>query len=400
MKRDKGGNGTGMPIHTTNVLKHLVLSRYYLGLANSHVNSSRDVDLFATVILMQESVETFLVAAAGHVNATVGQREDFSGYFDKIDKEISPLKLPFRSKLIRLNKARNLAKHDGILPDRSEFPGFLTTVGEFLEEACAQVFNIDFRSVSLIEALSFGPQRQFIEEAQEAFEKGDYATTLIACRKAIYMWYERAYDARPFLNGVQNGLAALLSKVPAYARDSQYLEKHVKEPADYIVLDHARIDSELVKEGLDNHQFWNIWRLTPRLYLDENDRWVVRYEPDKIEGQGLAENAAYVLDSAIEHFIALERARSRLKRINGMTWVIMSGSSGARIFEKANEKSEVKGVVPPGVTLNVDGSTEALGGGPVFWKINPSYSAEGKCLGGYALESELQFDEADGVGDG
>lgn len=379
-----------MIVDNPTTLKRLVLTRYYLGLADGHAKSGREVDVFVTVNQLHEAIETFLIAAAAHVNAAIGTREEFASYFDKIDQKISPMQLPFRSKIIRLNKARIMAKHDSIVPDRSELPGFLTTVREFLMEATNMVFSADFRAVSLIDALSEGPERSFLYEAQTAFERGDFAGTLIACRKAIYLRHEKSYDAKLFLEGQKNGFDAVFSRVPFYARNEEYLSKYVKEPADYIILDHSKIDSELVKDGLDSHQFWNIWRLTPRVYLAENDRWIVRHEPGKVEAPDVEENASYVLDSTVDHFIALERARARQRMVGPSRWAVTSGPSGTRLFVRASESSDVVDTVPPGVTLNADAATEGLDGEAMFWRVSSTY--QGKWYTGYALEDELQFE--------
>lgn len=376
-------------IQDSTTLKRLVLSRYYLGLALGHGKSSREVDVFATVNLLHEAVETFLIAAAAHVNAAIGPKEEFAGYLNKIDAVIAPLQLPFRSKLIRLNKARIMVKHDSVVPDRSELPGFMTTVREFLEEASILIFSADFRAVSLIDALPQGPQRDLLQEAQAAFENKDYVNTLIACRKAIYLQYEKPYDAMPFVNGSEGGLAVFISKVPFYARNREYLSKNIREPTDYIVLDYSKIDSELVKDGLDSHQFWNIWRLTPRVYLTGNDRWIVRYEPSKVSGSMVEESASYVLENTVDHFIARARVQARQRAVGSSNWTVTSGPSGSRLFMKASESSEITDMIPPGVTLNVDGATEGFEGEATFWKVT-SFFAE-KWYHGYALQDELQF---------
>lgn len=284
-----------------------------------------------------------------------------------------------------------MAKHDSVVPDRSEMPGFIVTVREFLEEVSILVFDVDFRVVSLIDALPEGLPRNFLHEAQNAFENNDFGNTLIACRKAIYHQYEKSYDARPFLNSEVGGLAAFASKVPSYARNMQFLSKYVREPADYIVLDHSRIDSELVKNGLDSNQFWNIWRLTPRIYLADESHWIIRHEPDKVEGPALKENAAYVLESSVDHFIALSRARARQRTVGSSLWTVTSGPSGARLFLKASKNSEVTDAIPPGVSLTVEGATEGLEDETIFWKVMSSFREHGKWYTGYALQDELEF---------
>ena len=39
-------------------------------------------------------------------------------------------------------------------------------------------------------------------------------------------------------------------KAPFYARNKKYIDENVKEPTDYIVYDHDRIDIDLLRSGM------------------------------------------------------------------------------------------------------------------------------------------------------
>ena len=56
------------------VIKRLVLSRYFLRLADDNARSDREVATFAAINLLHDSVEFFLIASAEHVNAGVKER--------------------------------------------------------------------------------------------------------------------------------------------------------------------------------------------------------------------------------------------------------------------------------------------------------------------------------------
>jgi hypothetical protein len=56
------------------------------------------------------------------------------------------------------------------------------------------------------------------------------------------------------------------SRAPYYARDKDYIKKNVKDHFGYIVLDHAQVDRNLTREGIDHTAFWNVWPLTPQVY--------------------------------------------------------------------------------------------------------------------------------------
>ena len=66
---------------------------------------------------------------------------------------------------------------------------------------------------------------------------------------------------------------------PYYTRNKKFISESVKEPTDFIQLDHSKIDAELTKQGLAHVAFWNVWRLTPSVYFDqETEEWFIKYD--------------------------------------------------------------------------------------------------------------------------
>ena len=76
----------------------------------------------------------FPLALSEHLNAGVDQRTTFDRYFELINQKITPAELPFRVRLIALNKLRVNSKHFGLEPSKSELEPLLTTVWEFFDE--------------------------------------------------------------------------------------------------------------------------------------------------------------------------------------------------------------------------------------------------------------------------
>jgi hypothetical protein len=102
------------------VIKRLTLARYFYRLAADNARADREVTTFAAINLLQDSVEFFLLAALEHLDAEVKGRTTFEQYLDSIDARIDPKKLPFRAKLLQLNKVRVNAKHHGIRPETTD----------------------------------------------------------------------------------------------------------------------------------------------------------------------------------------------------------------------------------------------------------------------------------------
>ncbi len=114
------------------IIRRICLSRHLFELGKSSLMTANDLHLFSAVNLLQDSVEAFMLAVADFVNAKVGFKTTFDQYFTLIDAKISPKELPFKSKLLRLNKIRVNSKHYGIMPSRSECEPLIVSIKEFL----------------------------------------------------------------------------------------------------------------------------------------------------------------------------------------------------------------------------------------------------------------------------
>jgi hypothetical protein len=137
-------------------VRRLTLARHLYELGSASSRSGNDIHLFSAVNLFQDAVESFLVAVADHVGAVLDQNTNFDQYFVKIDAKIAPNVLPFKNKLIRLNKVRVSSKHYGIQPERNECSRLALTVREFFDEVSNSVLGASFSTVSAIDLLRNG----------------------------------------------------------------------------------------------------------------------------------------------------------------------------------------------------------------------------------------------------
>jgi hypothetical protein len=242
------------------VVKRLTLSRHLFEMALRNARSQQEAADAASVNLLQDAIEIFFLAVFDFLNIAVAQRTDFPNYLDKLSDNIGG-ELPFRRRLLEINRVRVHSKHEGIPPNRKEVDGYVTDARKFLEQICEKVLGVDYWTISLVALLDEGEPKQFLKEAEKAFKEGDYVRCLVECRKAFYVTFESEYDTQKDLKS--DGGVLFSSSAPYFARDKNYILKNVKEPLDYIVLDYSSIDAELMKEGIDNTAFWNVWRLTP-----------------------------------------------------------------------------------------------------------------------------------------
>jgi hypothetical protein len=372
------------------VLNKLLLARRLFELARDNLISTNDLSLSIGANLLQDSVETFLLAVSEQVNAGIVSRTDFDKYFELINEKIFPKALPFRSRLIALNKLRVNSKHYGLVPAKSETDVTVVSVREFFEEVTESVFGMKFGTISLIDLLREGEARELVREAEEAFKAGDFGTCLIASRKAIYVRFEEAYDIAPFATDPPTGLGllgAMFKKSPYFVRNKDYIDKNVMEPTDYIVFDHNALEMDLMKSGIDSVAFWNVWRLTPEVHRSVSERkWTIKDDFTKLDGEGIEKRAEYVLDATISILAAADQtiAAARSPERSG-GYVANLARDQVPVYKKADDRSEIVATTPPGLTtLKVDFSIDGLDGKGRFWHV--SHADDSQYIVGYIAE--------------
>jgi hypothetical protein len=371
------------------ILHKLLLARRLYELARENTSAANDISLSIGVNLLQDAVELFLLAVSEHVNAGVQSGTNFDKYINLINAKIAPKELPFQPRLIALNKLRVNSKHYGLTPARSEVEGLQVTVREFFEEVASSILGLAFATVSLIDLVRDGEAKELLREAESAFSDGDFEGCLVGCRKAIFVRFESRFDIAPFAAGIKPGTighALINSRAPFYAQTKEYIEEHVTEPTDFIVLDHNVLEMDLMKSGMDSVSFWNVWRLTPKVYRRETgDDWVVKREFSIFEEDGIRERAEYVLDTTINLFVTADQKLAATRSTEFRNYYVTLRQEQVPVYRKADTGSEVVATTPAGLTeLFVDYVVSALDGTGRFWHIN--HLAEGIYLRGYISE--------------
>jgi len=357
------------------IITKILLSRRLYQISLENLNSDNELSLSIGVILLQDSVEIFLLAAAEHIDADVGNNTNFNKYFDLINKKLYPKELPFRFRLNSLNKLRVNAKHYGLSPSKSETTGLLETVKEFFEEVSLQVFEKEFVTISLVDLINEGEAKDYLTAAENDFSNGEYVNVLINCRKAIYVEIESDYDISPYIDeSERKGFALMLMgyKAPFYARNKKYINENVKEPTDFIVYDHDTLDMDLLRSGMSRLDYWNVWRLTPSLYRkDKGSDWIVKEDFRKLDEEGIKDRAEYVLDSTINLILTKHLDLKRSKTPDYRKYFVNLKNESAPIYEKADNKSKVIGTVPASCKkVFVDSKVSALNGDGLFWHVS------------------------------
>jgi hypothetical protein len=357
---------------TKSTLHKLLLARRLYELARENTSAANDISLGIGVNLLQDAVELFLLAVSEYLNVSVKVNMHFDKYVELIDEKIAPKALPFRARLFALNKLRVNSKHYGLVPARSEVEGLVVIVREFFDEVSSSILGLAFATVSLIDLVREGEAKELLREAESAFFRDDFESCLISCRKAIFVRFESQFDVAPFKADEElKGLSRFFNRAPLFARNKEYIEKHVADPTDFIVIDHYYFEMDLMKSGVDSVSFWNVWRLTPEVYRREgDDEWVVKHELHKFEEEGIRERAEYVLDSTINLFVAADQKLAAARSPEYRNYYVTLRQEQVPLYGKADSTSEVIATTASGLTeLFVDYSVRALNGNGSFWHV-------------------------------
>lgn len=374
------------------ILHKLLLARRLYELSRENLSSANDLSLGIGVNLLQDAVEAFLLAVSEHVNAGIQSGTAFDRYFDLINAKITPKELPFRARLVALNKLRVNSKHYGLAPAKSETEGLLVSVREFFDEVAKSALGLSFATISLIDLIRDGEPKDLLKQAEAAFQAGDFETCIINCREAIFVRIESRYDISPFGGDSQPeglGLALLGNKAPFYAQSKDYVDGNVNDATDYIVLDHKEVEMDLMKSGMDSVSFWNVWRLTPEVYRHGRDGvWIVKREFAKFEQEGIRERAECVLDTTINLFVAADQKLASARSPEHRNYYVRLREEQVPVYKKADINSGVVATTPPGVTqLYVDFVVPALSGEGNFWHV--AHFGEGVHIWGYIPEDAV-----------
>lgn len=349
------------------VTKRVVVARHLFHLASEQARTNRCMAAFAAIILLQDAVETFLLAAAEHLSLEIREQISFVGLFDAVEAG-SPGSKGFRMGLIRANRTRVQGKHHAVQPDRSEVDESIALTGRFLSEASERIFGRSFWSMSLLDEIDNHEVKVLLDQAEVSFGAGDYAKTLIHSRCAFYLVFERLYDVRRILRNEEGDTPwKLLDFIPLNL-PADYHDQ-VSEPFDYIFLDHVSIERDLIADGIDQTVFWNIITLTPAVY-SYRSQWLVRADSKLLDVDNLPYRASYALEHTAEVIL---RRQARLKAAKsgplGEVGGLRVRDPEAPIYRKATKQSEVLGLAR---VLNEPIEADALVPsleGDWFWKV-------------------------------
>lgn len=169
------------------MLPQLLLSKRLFLEGRDYSRRGDPVSCGLAISLFQDSVELYLWALIKEKNISVKENSGFTKYIDAIEeKQVS---IPFRAKLLDLNKARVNFKHYGVLPATEEAIKYLTYTEDFLKDAMEAHFSINYETLSIVDLVIYDDVREELKvvERLKQESKLEDAASHLAIAKAMLL---------------------------------------------------------------------------------------------------------------------------------------------------------------------------------------------------------------------
>lgn len=343
------------------VLQTLLTAKVLLAKAQETCLAEDQHSASAGLIVLQDALELIFLAAL------IERGVDESGAIEKLSFEqmIGELKksgisVPKSGTLKALNKQRVIVKHYGQLAEAATVARYLDAALQVIDSVLEQTVGHKLDEVFIHELIRDHETKEFLSEAAKAIEERKYFKAVANVRKAIYLQFEQNYSVYEYRKDSQErhsgllGLFAVANKAPHYTRNAGWIEKNVKNPFDYIQLDHDRLKNELIEWGANTQDFFNVCRLTPEVIrLEPDGEWLLKGELKHLYQGATRNNAIFCLDRAI-YLVWKKQCHMELAR-----WLDYSPDDQLRVritreatvHAKADGSSQVLTTVPTDTVL-------------------------------------------------
>src|SRR5262249_48618361 len=131
--------------------------------------------------------------------------------------------------------------------------------------------------IYMADLLEEGETRDLLKAAEALIDSNEYFEALIAIRKALFIEFEAdysVYDWRDYEGGAMEGLAWFGRggwKAPYWTRNSDWIQKNIQEPLDYIQIDFDRWRLDATEWGINTAELQSIRTLTPSVFRAKRD---------------------------------------------------------------------------------------------------------------------------------
>lgn len=357
----------------------------------------------AGLAILQDALE--LVIYSCLVDLGADQQKSIENLtFDQLIGELNRLGKPIQKSgtLKALNKQRVIIKHYGQVADPATVRNYYEAARLSIDALLKGVIGKDLQEILLAETIKNTTIRDHIAKACTAIESKEYFNALVEIRKAIYIEIEEDYsvfDWKDHPKGKRLGLLGMMGmggqKAPWYTKNKEWIGENVHDPFDYIQLDHEKLRIDLLEWGISTQDFWNIWRLTPKVFYDkESESWEVNIDLQHFRG-ATEQNAHYCLDRAVSLLVKKQSHLDLSRQLNygPEHRFLVRMKEDQPLFSKASTKSLTSHTLMKGKVYQAESIVSGLSEENTFIGILHIQKEEPKILHGYVLYESCEIVE-------
>lgn len=308
------------------------------------------------LVILQDSVELSLLACL--IELGVDETKNIENLrFNQLIAELKTAgyRLKKSQSLKAMNKERVNIKHYGYLAEPTTVRNFRDSAQLSISDLIKQVFGKPLEDIVFSDMLKQCEAKDYLSEAFGYFEIKDYLGAAVATRKAIYVEFEADFNIVEWRNysfDPKDPYRSLIllqggHKAPSYCRNKKWIEENVRTPFDFIQLDHGALNLELLQYGISTQDYWNLWRLTPKVFRFSKEKgWVVENNPKFLKGLD-EHKSKYCLSTAIYMLFKKQQHQGSFMRLadSQLGLVRVRVLKEAPVYIKASKKSKVIGNV-------------------------------------------------------
>lgn len=350
----------------------------------------------AGLVVLQDAIELVIYSCLIELGADEHKSIE-TLTFDQLMGELNRLGKPVQKSgtLKALNKQRVIIKHYGQIADPAAVRNYYEAARLSTNALLKDVIGKDLEEILLADAIKDDTIRDHIAKACTDIESRKYFDALVEIRKAIYIAIEEDYslfDWKDHPRGKELNLFQMLGKggrkAPWHTQNKEWIEENVHDPFDYIRIDHEKLRIDLLEWGVSTQDFWNIWRLTPKVFFDKDSKsWEINLDLEHFRGGATEQNAHYCLDRAVSLLIKIQSHADLSRQLDHGPEYFFSVrmKEDQPLYSKASTKSFTKHILRKEQVYRADSIVSGLSEENDFIKIVHTQSEEPKFLYGYAL---------------
>jgi hypothetical protein len=357
---------------------------------DSHISS-------AGLVILQDAIE--LIFLASLIELGVDEQKSLEIFtFNQLIGELraNGVNVPKSGTVKAMNKERVLVKHYGQLSEPVTVRTYLAASELCINEVLAQVFGKTIGEIWLHEFITNEETKECFGQAVDYLGTKKYIQALAEIRKALFIEIESEYSIYGWRDmsagdktkiGWFEHISRGGSKAAYWKKNKEWIEENVREPFDYVQIDHDTMRVDLMEWGTNTQDFWNLWRLTPPVFrASKETEWAVKKEMKYYVEAATAENVRYCLDKAIG-LIVRKRSHFDLARtLHGSPRDVIeveTSSDPTRVYVKASAKSKVVHELAPGVRLRIASIVKGLDDEDAYINVIQTFEKEPTLVFGY-----------------